>query len=155
MDKNCTVLNMLLSFYLALEVSSCTLERNFSELRRFVDTHYGSSQADSHDIEAALELRLDGPQVEEEVCLRKCASQGTESPGLLRLSKKVQVSLAVEGSESPLLELNAFSRQLAELWIQHHGRSFHVYRKRVVSKTALAKERSRPWLLLRNGLEAS
>ena len=121
---------MLLCFYLALEVSSCTLERNFSELRRFVDTHCGASQADSNDIEAALELRLDGPQVEEEVCLRKCASTGTESPGLLRLSKKVQVSLAVDGSESPLLELNAFSRRLAELWIEHHGRRFHVYRKR-------------------------
>ncbi|CAE7450174.1 unnamed protein product [Symbiodinium sp. CCMP2592] len=129
MDKNWTVLNVLLSFYLSLEVSSCTLERNFSELRRFVESHCGASQSESQDIEAALELRLDGPQDEAEVCRRTFPEQG---PGLLQLSKKVQVALAVpgSGSGSPLLELNAFSKRLAELWIHHHGRRFHVYKRR-------------------------
>ena len=124
MSSNWPVLRSLVAVYLSIEGSSCELERNLGDVRRFCDSHCGQAQSDSKDIEACVEIKLDGPKSEEEFFERKVPAEAEK----LQISKKLQVSLA--SKVPPELHFTDFSRRVAELWIYHNGRRFHVYTQR-------------------------
>lgn len=81
---NFTVLHDFVRFYLALEASSCELERNLSRVRRLLDSH-GATPQNSEDLETSLEIMLFGPSSEEDLFSK------VSSPNLdLQISKKIK-----------------------------------------------------------------
>ena len=119
------VLAVLIKFYLSLEASSCELERNLSRVRKLLDNH-GGVAGDAKDLECALELMLDGPRTEAELFSKSEPLSLLSEP--LQISKKISVALSEKSP--PQLLFTELSREMAELWLQLHGRRFHLYKKR-------------------------
>ena len=115
------VLPQLVTLYLSIEASSCQVERDLGLVKCVAESQCGQNQSDSRLVEACVELIRDGPQSEKELFARPLQpSLPTDRFG----------SIAISSAFPSQLLLTDWSRTCIQLWREHHGCRFRLYKQR-------------------------
>lgn len=117
------ILPQLVTLYLSIEASSCQVERDLGLVKCVADSQCGQNQSDARLVEACVELMRDGPQSEKELFARPL------QPSLLTDRCKFGFITTSNAFSSQLL-LTDWSRTCIQLWREHHGCRFHLYKPR-------------------------
>ncbi|CAE7204721.1 unnamed protein product [Symbiodinium natans] len=103
--------------YLCVLDGECSVERDLSQLRSFLQECKGPLDLEGVTVGHLLELRLDGPQREEEIAVQASVAA-------------VESSCGLQFAGCAALQMTDFTRSCQELWIEWFGRRFRSYRKR-------------------------
>ena len=108
------VLGVMISWYCSVIDGECQVERDLAVLKSILSEHRGSLDMDSVTLSDLLELRLDGPQSENEV-----ASQV--------VFEDVLGSDFRSAGASGCLQMTDFTRACQALYVERFGRRFRCY----------------------------
>ena len=111
-----STLPVLVSWYCSILDGECQVERDLSMLKAILTEHKGSMDIDGVTVAELLELRLDGPQCQEDI-----AKQIT--------GQDVDLGDANVRSGG-VLQMSDFTRECQALYIEKYGRRFRCYKER-------------------------
>ena len=118
------VLPDMVAFYLSIQDGECSVERDFSQLRRH------QSNANGDFLSAILEVQLDGPPTEADMVKRLELHDE-------RVTERMENTFQIEGCA---LAMTPFVRRCCQLWLQHFGRRFRCYKTRTDKGATRAKK---------------
>ncbi|CAE7037643.1 unnamed protein product [Symbiodinium sp. CCMP2592] len=108
------VLSVIVSWYISVIDGECQVERDLAILKSLLSEHRGSLDIDSVTLSDLLEMRLDGPQCQEEIA-SQVVFEDVVGPG------------TAAHPTGGVLQMTPFTRQCQALFIERHGRRFRCY----------------------------
>ena len=127
-------LSLLIRWYISIQDVTGPLERALSILMRILQQHLGGNHADPSEtaelLTTCLSVHLDGPH--EEGALAEIVPMGPDLPAPANFKP-------LDSSVPDGLRMTPYTQRCAELWLQHHGRRFAVYRTNRPRCTRLPK----------------